>query len=107
MIAFIESGNTVSKGHVLRILVSSLIFPAIALSISANASEDSIAPLTFDASVTWLEQESHRLIAASKRTMNDGMDAFPPQVGLGYEAFWLRTMPIRWKVLSMRTRTSS
>jgi len=22
--------------------------------------------------------------------MNDGMDAFPPQVGLGYEAFWLR-----------------
>ena len=40
--------------------------------------------------VTWLEKESHRLIRASKQTMNDGTAAFPPQVGLGYEGFWLR-----------------
>jgi hypothetical protein len=40
--------------------------------------------------VTWLETEAHRIIRASKRTMADGTAAFPPQVGLGYEAFWLR-----------------
>jgi len=40
--------------------------------------------------VSWLENESHRLIRASRRTMKDGTSAFPPQVGIGYEAFWLR-----------------
>jgi len=40
--------------------------------------------------VKWLEGESHRLIRASRRTMKDGAAAFPPQVGIGYEAFWLR-----------------
>lgn len=47
-------------------------------------------PSTLDESIAWLEQEAHRLIVASKRTMHDGMAAFPPQVGIGYEAFWLR-----------------
>lgn len=41
-------------------------------------------------SITWLEQESHRIIRASMRRMDDGTAAFPPQVGIGYEAFWLR-----------------
>lgn len=41
-------------------------------------------------SVAWLESEAHRLIRASKREMKDGTAAFPPQVGIGYEAFWLR-----------------
>ncbi len=41
-------------------------------------------------SITWLEHEAHRIIRASKRTMDDGTAAFPPQVGIGYEAFWLR-----------------
>lgn len=40
--------------------------------------------------VGWLEQEAHRIIRASERTMDDGTAAFPPQVGIGYEAFWLR-----------------
>ena len=40
--------------------------------------------------VSWLEKESHRIIRASHRTMKDGTSAFPPQVGIGYEAFWLR-----------------
>jgi len=40
--------------------------------------------------VKWLEGESHRLIRVSKRTMKYGAAAFPPQVGIGYEAFWLR-----------------
>lgn len=45
---------------------------------------------SFQEAVSWLQFEAHRIIRASKRTMNDGMAAFPPQVGLGYEAFWLR-----------------
>jgi hypothetical protein len=40
--------------------------------------------------VHWLEGEAHRVIRASVRPMKDGMAAFPPQVGIGYEAFWLR-----------------
>ncbi len=44
----------------------------------------------FHEAVSWLEKEADRIIRASKRTMNDGTSAFPPQVGLGYEAFWLR-----------------
>jgi len=47
-------------------------------------------PATLAEAVTWLENESHRLIRAGKRTMKDGTAAFPPQVGIGYEAFWLR-----------------
>ncbi len=40
--------------------------------------------------ISWLQKESHRIIRASRRTMKDGTAAFPPQVGIGYEAFWLR-----------------
>jgi hypothetical protein len=46
--------------------------------------------MTLDEAVTWLEAEAHRIIRASKRTMKDGTAAFPPQVGIHYEAFWLR-----------------
>ncbi len=45
---------------------------------------------SFHDAVLWLEKEAHRIIRASMRTMNDGTAAFPPQVGIGYEAFWLR-----------------
>ncbi len=44
----------------------------------------------FQESVNWLEKEAFRIIRESERTMQDGTAAFPPQVGLGYEAFWLR-----------------
>jgi hypothetical protein len=47
-------------------------------------------PGTLAEAVSWLEKESHRVIRASQRTMKDGAAAFPPQVGIGYEAFWLR-----------------
>ncbi len=45
---------------------------------------------TLSEAVSWLQGEAHRIVRASKRTMSDGTAAFPPQVGLGYEAFWLR-----------------
>ena len=47
-------------------------------------------PTTVAEAVSWLEGEAHRLIIASRRFMEDGTAAFPPQVGIGYEAFWLR-----------------
>ena len=38
----------------------------------------------------WLEGEAHRIIRDSAVPMKDGTTAFPPQVGIGYDAFWLR-----------------
>ena len=43
-----------------------------------------------DNAVVWLENESQRMIHACRREMHDAVAAFPPQVGIGYEAFWLR-----------------
>lgn len=47
-------------------------------------------PAVLSDAVAWLQGEAHRIVRASKRTMSDGTAAFPPQVGIGYEAFWLR-----------------
>ncbi|MEN6576979.1 MAG: hypothetical protein ABFD90_11605 [Phycisphaerales bacterium] len=47
-------------------------------------------PATLSEAVAWLQGEAHRIVRASRRTMSDGAAAFPPQVGIGYEAFWLR-----------------
>jgi hypothetical protein len=55
---------------------------------TTHAAQD--GPGTLTDAVSWLEKESHRIIRASVRTMKDGTAAFPPQVGIGYEAFWLR-----------------
>lgn len=54
--------------------------------VRANGKE----PAALSETVGWLEAEAHRIIRASRRTMADGTAAFPPQVGIGYEAFWLR-----------------
>ena len=40
--------------------------------------------------VKWLEGEAHRVIRACAVKMNDGTLAFPPQIGIAYDAFWLR-----------------
>lgn len=48
------------------------------------------APQTVEQAVAWLQAKSSEMIPASRRTMNNGIAAFPPQVGSGYEAFWLR-----------------
>ncbi len=62
--------------------------PALFLVGAAYAGPD--RPAAFTNAVSWLQQESHRIVRASQRTMKDGTTAFPPQVGIGYEAFWLR-----------------
>jgi hypothetical protein len=71
------------KNFVLFFIISALVL-AVG---NGEAFADSTA---LSEAVTWLEHESHRLIRASRRTMKDGTSAFPPQVGIGYEAFWLR-----------------
>jgi hypothetical protein len=46
--------------------------------------------LTLGESVKWLEENARHLVRESLREMPGGLHAFPPQVGAGYEAFWLR-----------------
>ena len=62
----------------------------VALSIISWVPSVSRAVDNINDAVTWLEKESHRMIRACRREMDDGTAAFPPQVGSGYEAFWLR-----------------
>ncbi|MHC4521049.1 MAG: glucosidase family protein [Planctomycetota bacterium] len=71
-----------------RWFLTAVLVAAIVPTGIARATESQ--PTTLSEAVTWLETEAHRIIRASKRTMADGTAAFPPQVGLGYEAFWLR-----------------
>ena len=47
-------------------------------------------PTSIPDAARWLEAKSKEMIRASRRTMKSGIAAFPPQVGSGYEAFWLR-----------------
>ncbi len=68
----------------------SIVVSIVLVSLSGAGSAAQAGPATLSDAVAWLQSESHRLIRASRRTMSDGTAAFPPQVGLGYEAFWLR-----------------
>jgi hypothetical protein len=71
------------KNFVLFFLIATLI-------LAAENTDAVTGSATLADAVMWLENESHRMIRASRRTMKDGTSAFPPQVGIGYEAFWLR-----------------
>jgi hypothetical protein len=68
-----------------------VLFCVIAAPVLAVGNADAgIDTASLMEAVKWLEDESQLLIRASRRTMKDGTSAFPPQVGIGYEAFWLR-----------------
>lgn len=47
-------------------------------------------PATLNEAVAWLDKRSAEMIRGCRRAMHDGTFVFPPQVGPGYEAFWLR-----------------
>ena len=71
----------------LRLLTAALIL------LLFNAGSEMISagePLSLSDIRTRLSAMSIVQIRAARRTMNDGTAAFPPQVGIGYEAFWLR-----------------
>lgn len=68
-----------------------LVWLGLCLSCSgALGAENEGRGETVGAAVSWLETEAHRMIRAAKREMANGIAAFPPQVGIHYEAFWLR-----------------
>lgn len=52
--------------------------------------EGPVRPSAIPEAISWLEAKSNAMIRASRRIMKNGTAAFPPQVGSGYEAFWLR-----------------
>ena len=58
--------------------------------VTDNAPGNTTGTGDVDDAAAWLEQESRRIIRLCRRAMDDGTAAFPPQVGIGYEAFWLR-----------------
>ncbi len=64
---------------------SILIFVAFALSAMGSS-----PPETLQTAADWLEQRSSQMIHDCRRATSSGIAAFPPQVGGGYEAFWLR-----------------
>src|SRR5579859_1046989 len=47
-------------------------------------------PETIPSAIAWLEKRSQQMIRDCRRATASGVSAFPPQVGGGYEAFWLR-----------------
>lgn len=64
--------------------------PRLPLVLLLAAQAGSEGPATLTEAVARLEKAADRLIRAAERKMDDGTAAFPPQVGTGYEAFWLR-----------------
>ncbi|HOJ60921.1 MAG TPA: hypothetical protein PK878_11590 [bacterium] len=67
------------------ILVSAMVF-----NLGTFAAETPAKIETVEQALAWLKSTSTRMIQESRRAMADGTAAFPPQVGPGYEAFWLR-----------------
>ncbi len=65
------------------LLLAVILSPCVGLAEAPSKSDINDA-------LSWLETKAAETARASHRTMNDGTAAFPPQVGLGYEAFWLR-----------------
>jgi hypothetical protein len=77
------SCHPMSKSHIWFLFAATLVlFAGTPKAVADSAS--------LTDGIKWLESESHRLIRTGRRTMKDGTAAFPPQVGIGYEAFWLR-----------------
>ena len=86
----LEEHRAVTRRYFLRLGAAGLaVSPLWAQDIVGGANR-SAGRGGIDAAVAWLEKESQRMIRACRRAMNDGATAFPPQVGIGYEAFWLR-----------------
>ncbi len=74
-------------------MVKPHFFPVFFFSLLSTTSLLGLDDTKIDTSqkaLDWLQMTSTRMIHDSQRAMHDGTIAFPPQVGKGYEAFWLR-----------------
>jgi hypothetical protein len=62
--------------------------------VSAAVSQENVSKKATVTSLAeakaWLERTASTMVKNCRRTMKDGTAAYPPQVGCGYEAFWLR-----------------
>ncbi|MDD3127514.1 MAG: hypothetical protein PHT27_07860, partial [Candidatus Izemoplasmatales bacterium] len=72
--AFINRDGSLRKGH----------------EIFNDYCEKQKTTYDFNDSVEWLEHSARKIIRDAARKTPSGVTAFPPQVGCGYEAFWLR-----------------
>ncbi len=72
----------------MRYLLSSFLVFSFALTCISDVTPPKFTDV--NASISWLTQTSTKMIRDSRREMPNGMAAFPPQEGIGYEAFWLR-----------------
>lgn len=70
--------------------ITNLILPLAIGCVVTPPAGVAAAATDVEEAVTWLEREAHRIIRASRRELADGTAVFPPQVGVGYDAFWLR-----------------
>ena len=71
-------------------MVCRVTFATDSLHKDRNVPSDSESSQSVTKAVDWLSAEANKMIRSSRRTMADGKTAFPPQVGKGYDAFWLR-----------------
>ena len=62
----------------------------VVLFAKTSIADETSRPKSVEEAIRWLDAKSREMIRASRRTMNSGMAAFPPQAGGGYEAFWMR-----------------
>jgi len=62
----------------------------LAAAVFAGEAGSERRPATLGEAIAWLKQKSTQMIRDCRRPTKSGITAFPPQVGGGYEAFWLR-----------------
>jgi hypothetical protein len=79
-----KSSKRVPRSVLPAVIGAALIFWPLVV-VAAPDSDDALPD-----AIAWLEHEAERVLRASMRRMSDGSAAFPPQVDIGYEAFWLR-----------------
>ena len=60
------------------------------LTIGWCGSLEAKKPQSVEEAVVILRDKSKKMIRECRQTMENGASAFPPQVGIGYNAFWLR-----------------
>ncbi len=71
------------------IVVVLLWLPSLSTTLSCHVPPKQIVQ-NLEQATNWLEQKCQELIRAARRPMNNGVQAFLPQAGKGYDAFWLR-----------------
>lgn len=73
-----------------RLITGIFLLAGLTLQITANHEAAVKTFSTLDEAYAWFDARMPQMIIDCRRTMKDGTAAYPPQVGGGYNAFWLR-----------------